>query len=222
VETPAIPALNLGSVPEVVPAAQQLTVDLNLASGYPFPLTGQVSMNFVPDPAIGADDPAVQFSTGGRSVSFTIPANATQPASPIAFQTGSVAGTIELRVTLSGSADLSRSIRIARSAPAIRNLTVVRNATGFELRLTGLSNSRELTRATVRFAGTGLDTTEVNIGLADVASGWYKSAASAPFGGQFSLVLPFTVQGSLTAIESATLTVSNSEGGSAPLSVALR
>jgi hypothetical protein len=218
VDAPAIPAITLGSVPDAAPAAQQVTLDLNLASGYPLPITGQVSMNFLPDPAVGADDPSVQFSTGGRSVSFTIPANSTQPTAPIALQTGSVAGTIELRVNVSGSAGLSRSIRIARSAPAIRNLTVVRNTTGFELRLTGLSNSRELTRATVRFAGTGIDTTEVNIALTDVASGWYKSAASAPFGGQFSLMLPFTVQGSLNAIESATLTLSNSEGGSAPLS----
>jgi len=58
----------------------------------------------------------------------------------------------------------------------------------------------------------------VTIPLSDVASAWYKSAASSPFGSQFSLVLPFTIQGDSNAIQSATLTVSNSEGVSAALS----
>ncbi|HTM47616.1 MAG TPA: Ig domain-containing protein, partial [Bryobacteraceae bacterium] len=219
VAAPAMPTLSLGSVPEATSAAQQVMVDLNLEAGYPIPIAGQVRINFVPDPAIGLDDPAVQFASGGRSVSFTIPANSTRPMSPIAFQTGSVAGTIELQIVPNGAPGLSRSVKVVRSAPIIRNLSVVRNANGFDLRLSGLSPSRELTRATVRWTGTGLDTTEVNVPLDSVANAWYRSTASAQFGSQFSLTLPFTVQGDVNAIQSATLTVSNAEGASSALTV---
>jgi hypothetical protein len=59
----------------------------------------------------------------------------------------------------------------------------------------------------------------VNIPLDSASSTWYRSAASAQFGSQFSLALPFTVQGDSNTIQSATLTVSNSQGASSPLSV---
>jgi len=205
-------------VPEAISTAQQVLVDLKLDSFYPIAIEGQITIRFVPDPAIGLDDPAVQFSSGGRTVAFTIPANSMQPVSPIAFQTGSVAGTIELQILPNSAPPLSRSINIMRSPPMIRNLTAVRSATGVELRMTGLSPSRELTRATVRWAGTGLETTEVNVPLDSVSVAWYRSSASAQFGSQFSLILPFTIQGDFNTIQSATVTLSNSEGASSPLS----
>src|SRR5262249_41228017 len=149
-----------------------------------------------PDAAIATDDPAVQFATGGRRVSFSFPANGTQPVPQLALQTGTVAGTIELSFSVEGVAvpDLDRTIKIPRSAPALRDLKLVRNANGFELRLTGFSTSREVTQADVRFNGTGLQTTQASIPLADLARTWYSSPASAPFGSQFSLILPFSVQ----------------------------
>ena len=113
---------------------------------------------------------------------------------------------------------MTRTIRVARSAPAIGNLRMVRTSTGFELRFVGLSTPRELTAASVRFIGTGLDT-EVRVPLTELARAWYQSETSSRFGSQFALTLPFTVQGSSNAIRSATLTVTNSEGASQSLTV---
>jgi hypothetical protein len=95
---------------------------------------------------------------------------------------------------------------------------VIRNTTGFELRLVGLSTTRELTSAIARFIGDGLDT-EVRVPLTEVARAWYQSETSSRFGSQFALMLPFTVQGSSNAIRSATLTVTNAEGASQDLTV---
>src|SRR5207249_3343405 len=102
-----------------------------------------------------------------------------------------------LNFTLQGAAapDLNRTIAIAPSAPVIRNAKVVRNATGFEMRVSGFSTSKKVTQATVRFAGSGLQTTELAVPLQELAGNWYRSPASIPFGSQFSLVLPFTIQG---------------------------
>src|SRR5262249_42686322 len=139
----------------------------------------------------------------------------------LGLQTGTVAGTIQLDVTLQGAAapSLSRSIRINPSPPSIRALKMVRSQTGFELQLIAFSTTREVTQAAVRFAGTGLQTTDVIVPLADPAKTWYQSAASMPFGGQFALTLPFTVQGSASAIQSATVTIGNAQGNSAAASV---
>ena len=112
-----------------------------------------------------------------------------------------MAGTIQIDVTLEGAAapGLSRAIRINQSAPTIRSLKLVRNQTGFELQLTGYSTTREVTQAAVRFAGSGLQTTELAVPLSDLARSWYQNPASIPFGSQFTLRLPFTVQGSPNA-----------------------
>jgi len=208
--------LNLNSIPDAAAPAQQLTLDLISNGSYPLAIRGTASLRFVADAVVAGDDPAIQFSTGGRSVGFTLAANSTRMNPPLALQTGTVAGTIELTFKMDGLPDLTRSIKIARSAPSVRDLKLTRNSAGFELRATGFSTSREVTQATVRFAGTGLQTTEVVVPLSDLSRNWYQSAGSAAFGSQFSLVLPFAVQGDLNTIQSVSLTIINSQGASNP------
>ena len=216
VDAPPMPAISLNSIPDTADPAQQLTLDMNLAGTYPLAIAGTATLRFVPDASLGGDDPAIQFSTGGRSASFIIPANSTGPAPQLAFQTGTVAGTIELSIKLQGLPDLNRTIKVTRSVPAIRSMRVLRNSAGFELRVIGFSTSRDLAQATVRFTGAGLLTSELVVPLAELSSKWYQSAASAPFGSQFTLVLPFTVQGDPNAIQSVTLIITNAQGASAP------
>jgi hypothetical protein len=45
--------------------------------------------------------------------------------------------------------------------------------------------------------------------LTVTANNWYTSAAATPFGSQFLLVLPFTVQGSQNSIASVTVQLQN-------------
>ena len=59
-----------------------------------------------------------------------------------------------------------QTARIAASAAGIRSVAVTRGANGFELQVVGLSDTRELTSATVRFRP---GTTEVTIPLTDGA-----------------------------------------------------
>jgi len=157
-------------------------------------------------------------------VAFTIPANTLHSvfaSSQMALQTGTVAGTINLDVTLQAnngvSASLSNSVKIARSAPVIRSVTMVKTTGGFEIHITAFSTSRELTEADLQFtaaAGGSLQTTSLVINVAAPASQWFQSAASAPFGSQFVLVLPFTVQGGVDSIGGASVLLKNSVGTS--------
>src|SRR5207302_6145849 len=99
VALPAAPALPMASGPGRLNALQQPVVDLT-CDPYPVAITGRLILRFIPANGM-PDDPSVQFSSGGRSANFTIPANATHAAfsaSQFAIQAGSVAGTIEFTV----------------------------------------------------------------------------------------------------------------------------
>src|SRR5262249_8645251 len=75
----------------------------------------------------------------------------------------------------------------------------------------------QLTRALVQLtpsAGSNLQTTQLTIQLADLAAKWYQSPASNVFGSQFTLILPFTIQGDTAGIESVTASLAHDQGSS--------
>jgi hypothetical protein len=173
------------------------------------------------------DDPSVQFSSGGRSAAFTIPANATHATFAVpqlGLQSGSVAGLIQVTVDslAAGSVPLPVTGTPAPTAQVppgafIKSVSVTRTADGFTVQVVGLSTSRELTGATVRFrptAGATLPTTETTIPLSDPAKSWFQSAGSTAYGGQFTLTLPFSIVGGAVPLDSVTVTLTNSAGAS--------
>jgi hypothetical protein len=192
-------------------------------------LTGQITMAFTPDAVVAIDDASVQFASGGRRMNLTIPANSTAAGFsnvPPALQTGTVAGTITLDLSVSTAggevtATSTRTLRVNRAAPVTRTLQLVHTPTGFELHITGYSTPRQLTQAVVNLvpsAGSDLQTTQLTIPLKDLAGSWYQSAASSAFGSQFMLTLPFTIQGNAAGIGSVSVSLANDQGNSVPAS----
>jgi hypothetical protein len=57
--------------------ATQPSFNITLAAAYPIALSGTLTLEFTPDAVSPADDPAIQFSAGGRTLNFTIPAGQT-------------------------------------------------------------------------------------------------------------------------------------------------
>jgi len=195
-----------------------------LSAPYTQTITGQVTLAFQPSSSNPMDDPAIQFSTGGRTASFTIPARATAAifaASAIAFQTGTVSGTITLNVTsnLPGAGPAS-SIAIASDVPVIQNTTVSTSASGFQIQVSGFSNTRELVSAIFHFTaitGKNIQTADLTVPLSTAGSTWFASNTSAQFGGQLLLAVPFTIQqGAQSTIASVTVTLNNGHGASQP------
>ena len=228
VSLPSVPSLSLDSIPTSLNALQQPVIDLTLASPYPVAINGRLNLQFTPAGGM-PDDPSVQFSSGGRTVAFTIPANSTHavfPTPQFAIQTGSEAGTISFTVEsldaagnpLPAPSSSIRSAQIAPAAPVIRSVTVTRTSGGFDVTLVGLSNTRELKQATVRFhaaAGSNLQTSEVTIPLTEPAKSWFASGNSSTYGGQFTLTLPFSIVGGGTGVaDSVTVILTNSVGDS--------
>jgi len=219
---PPGPTLNFSSLSNSAVSAHQIPFDLNLSSAAPQPYSGQVTLSFQPDATVSRDDPAIQFSTGSRTASFTIPAGATKavfPASTMAFQTGTVAGTITVAVSSNvPGGSLSQTVVVARAAPVIQSATVTSNNSGFQLQLTGFSNTRDLTTANFHFTAAGgqiVQTSDLSVNLAALASQWYTGSASTQFGGQFLLIVPFSVsQGTPTGLASVAVQLGNGQSTS--------
>jgi hypothetical protein len=220
-------------VPATGSPAQQLNASLALAAAYSADITGQVTLTFQPDAALTspADDPSIQFSTGGRTMNFTIAAGSTTPVD-FSLQTGTVAGAITLTVTwqaggatLAVPAALTQTIQIAPSAPVITQVTATTTSSGFQVQVTGYSTTREATQANLQFtaaAGQSLQTTSLTVSLTSAASAWFQSSASDAYGSQFILTLPFTVtNGGASVIASLSVQLVNSQGTSNSMSAGL-
>jgi hypothetical protein len=218
VTVPAIPTLRLTGLPATAAPATQPSIRLSLSEPFPAPLTGQLVLTFVPDS--GAGDSTIQFSTGGRSVDFNIPAGATEASFPtqnLALQTGTVAGAIRLTAQLRTSdVDVTPNpaptftTRVERAAPVISNVAVTRASNSITVTVTGYSTAREVTEAVFRFTATGatLQSPEVRVSVENLFNTWFQDAASTRFGSQFRFAQQFTVQGdaNLLSLESVTLT----------------
>jgi hypothetical protein len=225
INLPPLPTLSITQLQDTTPPASQPAFGLQLNQAYPVELNGTATLTFAPNAGL-PPDPAIRFANGATSVNFTIPAGQTAavPASgsQFAFQTGTTAGTITLSVVLRlGSTVLDpspfvvRTVRIAPSGPVITNLTIVRTAAGFEIRVTGYSNIREITGATFRFTaapGASLGTAEISVPVATVFQQWFASETSRQFGGQFLLVVPFTLEGNAGGLATVQVTLTNSAG----------
>jgi hypothetical protein len=143
----------------------------------------------------------------------------------LGVQTGTTAGTITLATTLQAAGGpvncncpLNQTIIIPRTAPVISAVRASRTANGFSVVITGFSPSREATQGVFRFAGTStLDTTELTVQLGSTFNTFFQGAASAQSGGQFTLTVPFTIQGDTSAVNSVTVTLTNATGTSQPV-----
>jgi hypothetical protein len=233
---PTLPAVSFGSLGNSAGPAQQPSFGLTLASPYPLAISGTLTLSFAS--ASFADDPAIQFATGGRSVNFTIPANTTQAifgsaATQVQFQTGTVAGTITFTPTFAaGSVDLTPAVppimivTVAPSAPQIRSVQIgTQTANSFEVLVTGFSTPRTMTGMNLQFTaspGANLRTSTLNVDVTSAFSTWYQSAASAQFGSQFTAVLNIVVAGDIAAVQSVAVTATNQSGTSTSASASLR
>jgi hypothetical protein len=206
-------------------AQSQPPLQITLNAPFPVDLKGTLTLTFAAD--TGADDQAVQFATGGRTATFTIPANSTAASFSIpnfALQTGTVAGLITLTAHLEAAGiDITPTpapfsqLRVSSSVPVLNAPQATRTTGGFTVTITGYSTTREISQAIFHFnpaSGANLQTTDVTIPVSSLFSAWFQSSGIAAFGSQFLFTQPFTVQGDTQSISSVTITLVNSQGNS--------
>ncbi|MGA2273974.1 MAG: putative Ig domain-containing protein [Bryobacteraceae bacterium] len=220
------PVLTIMGLPDTPAPATQPTLGVSAASPYPIAIQGTITLTFAPDS--GPDDPNVQFTTGGRTTTFQIPAGSSQaqfPGSTPGVQTGTVAGTITLTLTVTAAGvDITPTpaptqvLVIAKSAPGITSATVTPTSGGFDLVVVGYSTTRDMVSAAITFtptSGVSLASSSTTVSLSQIFSTWYQSSTSAPFGSMFSLEIPFTIQNGSNPLASVSIALTNSQGTSA-------
>jgi hypothetical protein len=222
VTLPTAPAATIGGLPASTAPTTQQFLQVSLANPYPATVTANLTLTFAP--TSGADDPAVQFSTGGRTAQITIPAGYTSGLTNVGVQTGTVAGTITITAQLlAGTTNVtptpapSQTIQVTAGAPVITKLTATRTSTGFTVSVTGFASNRGVDGGTFQFSaseGSSLQTTQLSTTDTSLFSTWYGTSTSAPFGSQFTLSQPFTVSGTNSAVLSVTVTLTNALGTS--------
>jgi large repetitive protein len=226
-----VPPITISGLPGTPGAATQPVLGVSAGSTYPIAIQGTITLTFAP--GSGPDDPSVQFTTGGRTVTFQIPAGSSQaeftPSVP-GVQTGTVAGTITLTLTLTAAGvDITPTpaptqvLVIAKSAPVITSATVTPTSGGFNLVVVGYSTTRDMVSAAITFtptSGITLGSNSATVSLSQIFTTWYQSSTSAPFGSMFSLEIPFTIQNGSNPLASVSVALTNSQGSSASATAA--
>jgi hypothetical protein len=209
---------------------------LSLETPYALPLTGKLTLGFVSESF--SEDQTIQFATGGRTVDFRIPAGSTEAifgesARQILFQAGTVAGQISLSATFQyGSVNLTpasaptKNITVARSEPRLRTVQVVlRSSTSMEIIVSGYSTPRSVTRMDFQFTavpGAQLQGATLSADVDGAFNSWYQGSSSRAFGSQFSATVTVNATGDLSAVQSVSVTATNSSGVSSPVTANLR
>ena len=231
---PALPSYQFQSPGGVIAPLQQPSIGLTLGAPYPVDLTG--TLTIVQTPLGFSSDPSVQFSTGGVTVTFAIPAGQTHAifqnnSTTVKVQTGSIAGQINIVPTFSTSGGVAVTpvspttlqFTVPASAPQLLSVQVVQSAAaGFTLQVIGLSPSRTLTGIDCVFTAApsfNLASTKVSLNIATLAGTWFQSGAATVFGSQFTITIPFiltadtsSVTTPRSAIQSVSVTATNDQG----------
>jgi len=219
--------------------AQQLAVGLSLTAPYPMAVQGALKLTFVA--SVFADDPSVQFASGGRTANFSIPANSTQALFngnlAIPLQTGTTAGDIVITpaFAISGGFDVTPAsptvltFTIPRAAPQVLAAGITsQTLNSFTIVLNGYSTTRGLQQLNIQITpkqGEKFSSTQLTVDTRSASAAWFQSAASQSTGGSFSLAVPFNLQnGSSTddlvhRLQSLSISATNEAGQSNAVSL---
>lgn len=232
---PALPSVLYPTLSDHLNAFDTPAASLKFDRVYPYDVNGKLTIGFVSD--VFADDPAVLFASGARTVDFRIPANSTDAvfssgATSIKFQTGTTAGSITLSATfsvsgldLSPAGGASRSMTVDRTPPAITTIAIgTRTTSSVELLVSGYAPTRSLTNLTFDLTpatGVNLATTKLTANVDNAFTAWYQGATSRLYGTQFTFSVRFDISGNGSAIGAVQVTAANALGSSQPRTISL-
>jgi len=244
---PPLPDIQFDGATGAQQPLQQPAIGMLLSRAYPLALSGTLTLTFSSD--VFTNDPSVQFATGGRTVTFTIPANSTRAVFPnsqnqIRVQTGSVAGTITVTpaittteggIVLTPTQPPSANLTITSGAPQILSVAVGgKTANTITLLVSGYTTARSVTQMNLAFTpttGENVRTQNLTLAVEGAFLGYYQGMTSIPFGSLFTASVPLTLAGDITGtsipsiadtIQSVSVTLTNRIGVSQAVSVNTR
>jgi hypothetical protein len=242
-QPPSLPAYSFTGPSGTEQPAQQPNLGLTLASPYPLPLEGTLTLVF--NSNVFSDDTAIQFANGGRTVSFTIPANTTQAlfsgnATAVALQTGTTSGNIVITpaftlpdgFNLTPASPAGITFTIPGLAPQLLTGTLASaTTTGFTVTLTGYTTTRVLSKLNVQFTpvkGQSFNPAQLTVDVSSTSAAWFQGSAASGFGGSFLVAIPFALSGGSSGanlvdlLQSLSITATNDVGTSSAIAVPIQ
>jgi hypothetical protein len=219
---PALSSFQFTGASGVQQPFQQPAIGLTLTSPYPVDLSGSLTMAVTSNNFF--TDPAVQFSSGGQHVAFTIPANTLQAVFPggaaqIRLQTGTVAGTIVISpdftvgtpaTDITPSNAPSLQLTVPSLAPVLLTASIASTtATSLSLVVTGYTTTRSLNHLNFQFvaaSGVSIGATTATVDVSAASQLWFESTPSQSAGGEFTVEIPFSFSSSATVTATTNLT----------------
>lgn len=214
--------------PSTAASGDQPVVTFQLRQPYATPINCVLTLTFVPATSTGIDDPAVQFSSGGRTINVTVPAGSvTTP--DVQFQAGTVAGTVTVSLAITAD-DVNVTptsvapvvVVLPEVVPQLATAKLVRptasSATNaLTVNVTGFSNTREIKSAIFHFTpaqGNTLSNPDVTIDATTIFAAWFSNPSSDAYGSTFTYSQPFNLSADPATIQSVTITLVNAAGDS--------
>lgn len=183
---------------------------VRLGVAAPFDASGTLTLQLNPS-SPGAQDDAVQFLAGGRSLPVTVKKGDVNAAVDAAFQAGTTAGEILFTVTLAGWTD-TLHVPITPQVVSMDSAKAVRTGAGVEVDVTGFDNTRNLSQLKFTFFladGTPLATGPVSVAVGQSFTDYF---ATSTLGGSFALKVQFPVTGDARALGGVEMEAVNSAG----------
>jgi hypothetical protein len=217
----------LGVANPIISFDQQNTLIVTLRERSPETVTGTLNIAFEPDSSVLANRAAIDPLVGLAPRQFAIPPDG---SARIGLQAGLTAGTLTVTATdlrvrgfpVTPTVVPTFTTRIAPAPPVVQNACIVREAangvgpTSFNLRVTGFSVTRELTRARFLISGNKLGTTELALNNAAPLFGNYYDTHFVSFLYQQKI----QVSGDPNDIAGISVVLENTQGASAPVQAA--
>jgi hypothetical protein len=225
--SPPTPRVVIAPVP--LQAGQQGTLALEMPQPFRYDIVGTVNTVTLSFNAFGfpaTTDPALQFATGGRTVSYIIRANTLQAEfngipGPIGFQTGTVSGIVQFSGTFkagrNAAVSISGNATLPATPPTITAASTEKTGDGFVAAITLYAPTRVVSTLSFRFdsttpirfscggaAGCTATGSTITFNVNSLFSAWYTT--STAYGSLVTIRIPFTIQGSISATVTVTLT----------------
>ena len=237
---PSLPAYSFVGPSGTEQPAQQPGIGLTLASPYPLPLQGSLTLAFSSN--VFAGDTSIQFANGGATVTFTIPANTTQAlfsgnTTAVPLQTGTTSGNIVITPSfllqngfnVTPTPPSTLTLAVPGLAPQLLNGSISSiTTTSFTLTLSGYTTSRVLSQLSIQFtpaSGHTFNPTHLTIDVSSASASWFQGTAAAGYGGSFLLEITFvlssgtTVENLVSFLQSLSVTATNNVGTSSQIVV---
>lgn len=216
----------LMDVPPTVHSGQRQTVYLRLESLAEQSTEGRLQGIFTPHPKVQLPSPSTpivpvfclnldsreQCDLG--SVLFTLPAAAAQGISHVFLIAGNVAGELTLSIdAVSPSGILLPApvtVSVPPEPPALDRMDMARSGERLLVRLTGLTNTREVSRADFRFQFAGFPDIDSSVDVMSAFRGWFGQASqSEPLSAEFCYLQQFRLHGDMTAMTAVSVKLHN-------------